>query len=68
MYNVGALDFNGTEDSIFQEFNKDQTKFMTYVEDYGSFQDLPFDFIKETFKNNYPKLYSEHKDIKEIKI
>ena len=68
LYNVDVLDFDGSEDSIFQEYNKANTKFMSYAEDYGSFEDVPFEFIKETFRNNYPKLYSQYKGSKEIKI
>ncbi len=61
IYNVDVLDFNGTEDAVIQEYNKDDHKFMTYIEDYGHFEDVPFDFIKETFKLNYPSLYDKFK-------
>ncbi|MBL86000.1 MAG: transglutaminase [Winogradskyella sp.] len=61
IYNVDVLDFNGTEDAVMQEYNKDDHKFMTYIEDYGHFEDVPFDFIKETFKLNYPSLYDKFK-------
>ncbi len=67
-FNVDVLEFDGTEDSIFQEFNKDEAQFMSYKEDYGSFDDLPIEFIKDTFKNNYPKLYEQYKDHTEIDI
>ena len=67
-YNVGVLDFNGTEDSIFQEYNNEELKFMDYVEDYGSFPDIPFEFIVETFKSNYSKLYERFKDDQEINL
>ena len=57
IYNVDVLDFNGTEDAVLQEYNKDDHKFMTYIEDYGHFEDVPLEFIKDTFKSNYPSLY-----------
>ena len=57
LYNVAPLDFNGKEDAIMQEYNNDNAKFMQYLEDYGSFDDVPLEFIKETFKNQYPTLF-----------
>ncbi|WP_027880634.1 transglutaminase-like domain-containing protein [Mesoflavibacter zeaxanthinifaciens] len=61
IYNVDVLDFNGTEDAVLQEYNKDDHKFMTYIEDYGHFEDVPLEFIKDTFKSNYPSLYERFK-------
>jgi len=58
LYNVAPLDFNGKEDAIMQEYNNDNAKFMQYLEDYGSFDDVPLEFIKETFKNQYPTLFA----------
>ncbi len=68
MYNVDVLDFDGTEDSILQEYNRKNKKFMEYLEDYGHFVDVPLDYIKSIFKNNYPKLYEHYKDQEDIKI
>lgn len=68
MYNVAVLDFNGTEDSILQEYNKDSKKFMTYLDDYGYFEDVPLDDIKTIFKNHYPKLYELYKEKQHIKF
>ncbi|WP_299621011.1 transglutaminase family protein [uncultured Tenacibaculum sp.] len=67
-FQVDVLDFNGSEDSVFQEFNNKDQKFMTYLEDYGSFEDVPLDFIKKTFQDNYPKLYEEFKNQSNISI
>ena len=53
-FNVAPLEFNGREDAILQEFNKDGQSFMQYLEDYGSFNDLPLDFIFSIWKNHYP--------------
>lgn len=53
---VDPLDFNGEEDSVFQEYNRDGNQFMEYLEDYGHFPDLPFDFIMNNMKTNYPAL------------
>ncbi|WP_299365157.1 transglutaminase family protein [Winogradskyella sp.] len=68
MYNVDVLDFDGTEDSILQEYNKDSKKFMSYLDDYGYFEDVPLDYIKSIFKDHYPELYKNYKEAKDIKF
>ncbi len=68
IYNVDVLDFNGTEDAVLQEYNKDNHKFMTYIEDYRHFEDVPLDFIRDTFKSNYPSLCERFKDHDHIVI
>lgn len=68
MYNVDVLDFDGTEDSVLQEYNKDSDKFMTYLEDYGHFEDVPLDYIKSIFKDNYPELYNTYMNATDIKF
>ncbi len=68
MYNVDVLDFDGTEDSVMQEYNKDSDKFMTYLEDYGHFEDVPLDYIKSIFKDNYPELYKTYLGAKNIQF
>ena len=68
MYNVDVLDFDGTEDSILQEYNKESKKFMTYLHDYGYFGDVPIEDIKTIFKNHYPKLYNDYKEKEQVKF
>ncbi|MEO1031313.1 MAG: transglutaminase-like domain-containing protein [Bacteroidota bacterium] len=68
MYNVDVLDFDGSEDSILQEYNKDSKKFMTYLDDYGHFDDVPLDYIKSIFKDHYPELYKRYKEAKDIRF
>jgi len=65
-YNVDVLDFDGTEDSVLQEYNKDYKKFMEYLDDYGHFEDVPLDDIKSIFQKHYPELYKLYKDQKEV--
>lgn len=55
-YQVDPLQFDGTQDAVFQAFNRHQKQFMEYVEDYGAFEDVPVHFIVDTFRKNYPKL------------
>lgn len=52
---VAPLEFDGQNDSIFQEYNREGKAFMEYLEDYGHFADLPFNFIVENLKHHYPK-------------
>ena len=52
---VHALDFNGKEDSMFQESDKTGNPFMDYVHDYGLFADVPFSlFVMELYKHYRP--------------
>lgn len=55
-YDVDPLAFDGSEDAIFQPYNRKEEKYMEYIEDYGAFADLPLDFIVDTFSSNYPEL------------
>lgn len=54
--NVEPLEFDGENDSLFQEFDKTGGKFMEYLEDYGSFSEMPLDFIFQNMKDNYPQI------------
>jgi transglutaminase-like putative cysteine protease len=68
LYNVDVLDFDGTKDAVLQEYNKGNQKFMTYLEDYGHFEDVPLEFIKDTFQSNYPKFYKQFEGNNQISI
>ncbi|WP_124980661.1 transglutaminase-like domain-containing protein [Nonlabens xiamenensis] len=67
-YQVEVLEFDGSQDAVFQEYNRDQQLFMRYLEDYGHFSDVPFVLIKEIFKSNYPALYKNFKGKDQILI
>ena len=54
--NVQVLEFNGKEDSIFQQYDKVGNRFMEYLDDYGTFDDFPLDFVKNNIVQNYPKI------------
>ena len=62
--NVEPLGFDGENDSIFQEFNKEGSVFMEYLEDYGHFEDLPMDFIFQNMKDHYYEHFAEKYGIK----
>ena len=54
--NVDALDYDGTEDAIFQEYDKAGGMFMEYLEDYGHYDDLPLQRMKDIMKEVYPHM------------
>lgn len=59
---VAPLEFNGLEDSIFQEFDEHETgerKFMEYLHYHGSFADVPKDYMKAVLKKHYPHFFEE---------
>ena len=55
-FGVKPLEFDGREDSIFHAFDTSGRQHMEYVHDRGLFDDLPFDEIKTTFAQHYPKM------------
>lgn len=68
MTGVEPLEFNGSKDSIFQEYNQEGKTFMEYLDDYGSFDDVPFEFIKKNMKEHYPKLESLLNEVGRLKL
>lgn len=67
-YKLDALDFDGETDSIFHEFNQEGNLFMEYLEDYGSFDDVPTTFIMDNLKSHYPGLFDESDEISRLVI
>lgn len=55
--NVNTLEFDGVNDYIFQEYDKQGGLFMAYEKEYGSFHEFPHDlWIRET-KKYYSKIF-----------
>ncbi|MBW1697529.1 MAG: transglutaminase domain-containing protein [Deltaproteobacteria bacterium] len=54
-HQVPPLDFNGREDSIFQPYNLEKKRFMEYIEDHGSYADIPVNIIVAAWKKEYGK-------------
>jgi len=52
-HGVDPLEFNGREDSIFHAYNRDHKKYMEYLEDHGSFADIPLDKILKKWRQTY---------------
>jgi transglutaminase-like putative cysteine protease len=57
-FNVKALEFDGVYDSLFHEFDTHGNRHMEYVNDHGTFADLPYDTIYATFRRHYPKIFA----------
>lgn len=50
---VAALEFDGEQDSIFQQFDAQGGRFMEYKHDYGSFADIPFELMIGEWQRYY---------------
>lgn len=60
--NVHPLEFNGSDDSLFQEFNRSGDRHMEYVNDRGPFADVPYDQIVKDFARYHPKWLANRGD------
>lgn len=58
MLNVNPLDFDGENDAVLQEFNKEGNQFMEYLEDYGHFDDVPIEFMAKNAREHYPHIFN----------
>jgi transglutaminase-like putative cysteine protease len=52
-FKVKPLDFDGVNDAIFHPFDLEGRRHMEYVTDHGSFADLPYDTIINSFLTHY---------------
>jgi transglutaminase-like putative cysteine protease len=53
---VDPIEFDGTSDAIFQEYDKAGNVFMEYLHDYGAFDDMPYQMFLDEFDKHYPHL------------
>jgi transglutaminase-like putative cysteine protease len=56
-FRVRPLDFDGTRDSIFHEFDSQGLRHMEYIRFHGSFDDLPFERIFAAYAKMYPNFF-----------
>jgi transglutaminase-like putative cysteine protease len=54
-HGVPPLEFNGTEDSVFQPYNHENRKFMEYISFLGSYADVPLSAILSAWEEVYGK-------------
>jgi len=52
-FKVKPLDWDGQSDAVLHPFDMEGRRHMEYIHDRGSFDDLPFDFLVETFITRY---------------
>lgn len=55
-FNVKPLDFDGTQDSLFHEFDEQGNRHMEYVTDHGTYSEVPFDLLFAAYRRYYPKM------------
>jgi transglutaminase-like putative cysteine protease len=54
---VEPLEFDGTKDSIFQEYDRRGNVFMEYLHEYGAFADLPYELYLSELNKHYPHIF-----------
>ncbi len=62
-FNVPALDFDGENDSIFQQFTADGNQYMEYLHEYGQFADFPYDLFVSELKIHYPHFFEKQEPL-----
>ena len=63
-FGVHPLEFDGRQDSLFHEFDREGRRHMEYVRERGNYPDVPYEAIVADFKKTYPhwmKLVSKGK-------
>lgn len=56
---IATMEFNGTEDSVFSEYNLDGAKHMEYLKQHGTFADVPVQLIYRAVLEAYPHLMED---------
>lgn len=59
---VEVLEFDGKEDSVFQQFSPDGKEFMEYLVDHGSCHDVPHDMFVASMIKHYPHFFVYRQD------
>ena len=54
---IQPLEFDGTQDSIFHEYDHSQRKHMEYVTDHGVYADVPVESVLDSFRKNCPRVF-----------
>jgi transglutaminase-like putative cysteine protease len=56
-FGVRPLEFDGTSDCLFHEFDRQGNRHMQYLRDHGAFADVPFERIVDEFDRHYPGFF-----------
>jgi transglutaminase-like putative cysteine protease len=67
-FNVEPLDFDGENSSFLQQYNSEGSLFMEYLEDYGPFEDVPLEFIKQNVREHYPHIFGADENLTEFRL
>lgn len=59
-FGVLPLEFDGQEDALFHPLDGAGRRHMEYLEDRGTFDDVPFEEIQATMRAAYPRLFDEY--------
>lgn len=62
LLNVAPLEFDGINDSVFQQYNNHGTLFMEYLHDHGHFADIPRELFISALQENYPHLFEKDEE------
>lgn len=54
-FGVHPLEFDGRQDSLFHEFDREGRRHMEYVRERGNYPDVPYEAIIADFKKTYPR-------------
>ena len=65
---VEPVDFDGENDSFLQQYTSDGNTFMEYLDDYGHFEDVPIEFMKQNIKEHYPHIFDRDDGATEFKL
>ena len=52
-HHVPPLEFNGREDAMFQGYNLENRRFMEYIDDLGTYEDIPVEAIVRGWEDTY---------------
>lgn len=58
-FGVRPLEFDGTADSVFHEFDNGGRRHMQYVREHGEFDDLPYERLRDVLLAAYPRLFPD---------
>ena len=53
---VDPIEFDGTSDAIFQEYDRKGNVFMEYLHEYGAFDDMPYQMFLDELDKHYPHI------------
>jgi len=59
-FGVLPLEFDGQEDALFHPFDEAGRRHMEYLEDRGTYDDVPYEAIQAAMRAAYPRLFAEY--------